>query len=252
MRLLIADDEAPLRAWLRRLLREAAPEAEIVAEAADGEAALADIERLKPDAAFLDIRMPGLTGLEVAARLGVPCRIVFVTAYDEFAAQAFEHAAVDYLLKPVTPERLAKTLQRLRQPAVQDAAGVLRELLAQLGPLGLPAASVARKPLRWLRAGIGETVQLIDVDTVDYFEAADKYTTVHSSGRNWLIRTSLKELEEGLDAQRFWRIHRGTVVRADAIAQVRRDVMGRLWVDLKGSGHALAVSRSYAHLFRQM
>jgi DNA-binding LytR/AlgR family response regulator len=253
MRLLIADDEAPLRAWLRRLLTEAAPDAEIVAEVADGESALAEIERLKPEAAFLDIRMPGLTGLEVAARIGAPCRIVFVTAYDEFAVQAFEQAAVDYLLKPVTAERLERTLQRLRQPPAAEPAAV-RELLAQIGKLvgPLAAGAGAHEPLRWLRAGVGETVQLVDVNTVDYFEAADKYTLVHGAGRDWLIRTPLKELAEGLDAQRFWRIHRGTVVRADAIAQVRRDLMGRLWVELKGGAKALPVSRSYAHLFRQM
>jgi DNA-binding LytR/AlgR family response regulator len=250
MRLLIADDEAPLRAWLRRLLGEVAPEAQIVAEAADGATALADIERLRPDAAFLDIRMPGLSGLEVAARITVPCRTVFVTAHDEFAVQAFEQAAADYLLKPVTAERLAKTWQRLQQPAAGDPAALIRELLAKVGPLAPAATGVG--PLRWLRAGVGETVQLVDVNEVDYFEAADKYTMVHGAGREWLIRTSLKELEEGLDAQRFWRIHRGTVVRADAIAQVRRDLMGRLWVELKGGGKALPVSRSFAHLFRQM
>ncbi|MDP1605776.1 MAG: LytTR family DNA-binding domain-containing protein [Rhodocyclaceae bacterium] len=250
MRLLIADDEALLRAWLRRLLGEVAPDAQIVAEAADGTAALAEIERLRPDAAFLDISMPGLSGLEVAARITVPCRTVFVTAYDEFAVQAFEQAAADYLLKPVTAERLAKTWQRLQQPAANDPAALIRELLAKVGLLA--ASAPATEPLRWLRIGVGETVQLVDVNDVDYFAAADKYTMAHGTGREWLIRTSLKELKEGLDAQRFWRIHRGTVVRADAIAQVRRDLMGRLWVELKDGGKALSVSRSFAHLFRQM
>lgn len=245
MRLLIADDEAPLRAWLARLLREAAPDAEIVAEVGDGEAALAAIERLAPDAAFLDIRMPGLSGLEVAARLAVPCRVVFVTAHDEFAVAAFEQAAADYLLKPVTAERLAKTLQRLRQPAPAEAAALLRLLLAQ-------AAPPARQPLRWLRVGSGDTVELLDVAEVAHFAAADKYTTVHAGQRQWLIRTPLKELEESLDPGRFWRIHRGLLVRVDAIRGVRRDPMGRLWAELHGGGPALPVSRSYAHLFRQM
>lgn len=245
MRLLIADDEAPLRAWLRRLLAEVAPQAEIVAEAVDGDSALARIEELKPDAALLDIRMPGLSGLEVAARVTAPCRIIFVTAYDEFAVQAFEQAAVDYLLKPVTAERLAKALERL-PTAVPASDALLRDLLARLGPAA-PA-----QPLRWLRAGNGDSLQLIDVAEVDRFEAADKYTTIHSGERHWLIRTPLKELERQIDPEAFWRIHRGTLVRVAAIREVRRDLMGRLWVELKNGGAPLPVSRSYAHLFRQM
>lgn len=248
MRLLIADDEAPLRAWLKRLLAEAAPEAEIVAEAGDGDAALRDIERLRPDAAFLDIRMPGLSGLEVAARISVPCRVAFVTAYDEFAVEAFERAALDYLLKPVTLQRLEKTLGRLRQalPDAPDTAALARELLAHLKPA--PAAET----LRWLRVGQGEAVRLIDVAEVDCFEAADKYTIVHAGPRQWPIRTTLKELESALDPQAFWRIHRGALVRIAAIAQVRRDLMGRQWVEFRSGAKAQPVSRAYAHLFRQM
>lgn len=246
MRLLIADDEAPLRAWLRRLLHEVAPTAEIVAEAADGDTALAQIEQLKPDCALLDIRMPGLSGLEVAARITAPCRVIFVTAYDEFAVQAFEHAAVDYLLKPITAERLGRALERLpTTPTPTDA--LLRDLLARIGQ-----AAPATQPLRWLRAGQGETVQLIDVNEVDRFEAADKYTTIHVGDQEWLIRTALKDLERQLDPDAFWRIHRGTLVRVAAIRAVRRDLMGRLWVELKSGGKALPVSRTYAHLFRQM
>lgn len=247
MRLLIADDEAPLRAWLRRLLGQVAPEAEIVAEVADGDAALARIEELKPDGALLDIRMPGLSGLEVAARIAAPCRVIFVTAYDDFAVQAFEQAAVDYLLKPVTAERLAKAIARLRSAAPPDNAALLRELLARID-----APKTQPQFLRWLRAGSGDSVQLIDVVEVDHFEAADKYTTVHGGGREWLIRTPLKELERQLDPQAFWRIHRGTVVRVAAIREIRRDLMGRLWLELKSGGKPLPVSRSYVHLFRQM
>lgn len=246
MRLLIADDEAPLRAWLRRLLHEVAPTAEIVAEAADGDTALAQIEQLKPDCALLDIRMPGLSGLEVAARITAPCRVIFVTAHDEFAVQAFEHAAVDYLLKPVTAERLGRALERLpTTPPPTDA--LLRDLLARID-----RTAPASQPLRWLRAGQGETVQLIDVNEVDRFEAADKYTTIHVGDKEWLIRTALKDLERQLAPDAFWRIHRGTLVRVAAIRAVRRDLMGRLWVELKNSGKALPVSRTYAHLFRQM
>ncbi|MFA7241234.1 MAG: LytTR family DNA-binding domain-containing protein [Sulfuricellaceae bacterium] len=249
MRLLIADDEAPLRTWLRRLLEQIAPDVAIVAEVGDGASALAEIERLQPDAALLDIRMPGLTGLEVASRLAVPCRVVFVTAYDEFALQAFEKAALDYLLKPVTAERLAVTLQRLRTalPPQNDAAALARELLAQLA-----ARNAAPETLRWLRVGENDTVRLIDVQEIDSFEAADKYTIVRSGNREWLMRLSLKELENQLAPQTFWRIHRSVIVRVAAIAQVKRDLMGRLWVEFRDGGKAQPVSRSYAQLFRQM
>jgi DNA-binding LytR/AlgR family response regulator len=246
MRLLIADDEPPLRAWLAQLLAEAVPDAEIVAEVADGQAALTAIETLKPDAALLDIRMPGLSGLEVAARITVPCRVIFVTAYDEFAVQAFEHAAVDYLLKPVTADRLVTAINRLRTvPSTADQGALLQQLITRLD---MPES----KPLRWLRAGNGDRVQLIDIMEVDRFEAADKYTTVHVGQQEHLIRSSLKELEQQLDPQVFWRVHRGTLVRVAAIREARRDAMGRLWIELHGGGAPVAVSRSYAHLFRVM
>lgn len=246
LRLLIADDEPPLRDWLRRLLAEVAPDAQVVAEAGDGDTALAQIEALRPEVAFLDIRMPGLSGLEVAARATVPCRFVFVTAYDEFAIQAFEQAAADYLLKPVTAERLAKTMERLHGArAAMDQTTLLRELLARIdGPR--PQA------LRWLRVGNGDAVEMLDVQTVDRFEAADKYTTVHAGSREWLIRMPLKELERQLDADAFWRIHRGTLLRVAAIKRVQRDLMGRWWAELQSGGAPVAISRRYAHLFRQM
>lgn len=249
MRLLIADDEEPLRAWLSRLLTKIAPDVEIVAEVGDGVAALAEIERLRPDAALLDIRMPGLSGLEVTARLTVPCRVAFVTAYDEFAIEAFERAALDYLLKPVTAERLAITLQRLRAtlPAPDDTAALARELLARLSPQ--PAR---REPLRWLRVEEGGSIRLIDVQEVDAFESDDKQTVVRIGMREWRVRLSLRELEGQLDGNAFWRIHRGAVVRVAAIGQVRSDLLGRLWVEFYSSGKALLVSRSCAHLFRQM
>ena len=250
MRLLIADDEAPLRAWLVRLLEEVAPDAEVVAQAADGESALARIGELRPDAALLDIRMPGLSGLEVAARLPFPCRVVFVTAHDEFAVQAFERAAVDYLLKPVTAERLALTLDRLRRERPATDTALLRELSERI-------SNLSRNPsparfLRWLRVGNGDSVRLLDVAEVDYFSAADKYTLAHVAEREWPIRTALKDLEQQLDPDVFWRIHRGTLVRVAAVREVRRDLMGRLWLELNRGGTTLAVSRAYGALFRQM
>lgn len=245
LRLLIADDEPPLRDWLRRQLAEVAPDAHIVGEAGDGEAALAQIESLRPDAAFLDIRMPGLSGLEVAARASAPCRFVFVTAYDEFAVQAFEQAAIDYLLKPVTAERLAATMRRLAGEPAGSQTALLNELLARLG---------APRPqaLRWLRVGNGAAVEMLDIDTVDRFEATDKYTTVHAGTREWLIRTPLKELEQQLDPDAFWRVHRGTLLRVAAIRRVQRDLAGRLWAELQSGGPPVAISRRYAQLFRQM
>jgi DNA-binding LytR/AlgR family response regulator len=247
LRLLIADDEPPLRDWLRRQLAGVAPDLLVVAESSDGETALADIEALRPDVAFLDIRMPGLSGLEVAARATVPCRFVFVTAHDEFAIQAFEQAAVDYLLKPVTAARLARTIERLRIPSpATNQTALLRQLLTRLDDVAKPQA------LRWLRVGTADVVQVIDVDEVDRFEATDKYTTVHAGDREWLIRTSIKELEQQLDPDRFWRVHRGTLVRVAAIKHVHRDLMGRLWAEFHGQGKPVAVSRRYAHLFRQM
>jgi DNA-binding LytR/AlgR family response regulator len=247
LRLVIADDEPPLRAWLRRLLADVSPEAEVVAEAADGDTALAQIERLQPDAALLDIRMPGLSGLEVAARMNGACRAVFVTAYDEFALQAFEQAAIDYMLKPVTPERLAKAMTRLssnRPPP--DRNKLIQQVIACLEQ---PRRAEA---LRWLRVGDGDTVRLIDIATVDRFEATNKYTAVYTGDRQWLIRMSLKEVETQLDPNEFWRVHRATIVRVAAIDRIYCDVMGRLWLDLVGGSAPVAVSRNHAHHFRQM
>lgn len=247
LRLIIADDEPPLRAWLRRLLEEVSPATEVIAEAADGNTALSLIDHLQPDAALLDIRMPGLSGLEVAARMNGACRAVFVTAHDEFALQAFEQAAIDYVLKPVTPERLAKTMTRLGSigpPSGQ--AELVQQLIARLEQ---PRRAEA---LRWLRVGDGDAVRLIDIATVDRFESTDKYTAVYSGDRQWLIRLSLKELEIQLDPNEFWRVHRATVVRVAAIDRVYRDLMGRLWLELVGGGTPVAVSRSHAHHFRQM
>lgn len=249
MRVLIADDEAPLRSWLRRLLAERAPGVEVVGEAANGREALDRIRTLQPDVAFLDIRMPELSGLEVAAQAGGLCRIVFVTAYDEFAVAAFEQAAVDYLVKPVTAERLDRTLARLAQaPVAADEAALVRALLKKLDA---PAATAGKTTLRWLRVGTDETVHLVDVGEVDFFRAADKYTEVHQGERAWLVRNSLSELEKELDAQAFWRIHRSILVRVAAIREAKRDLMGRLWVHLASGGAPLPVSRAHAHLFNR-
>ena len=199
--------------------------------------------------------------VEVAARMAQQasaahpaCRVVFVTAYDEFAVAAFEQAAVDYLVKPVTPERLARTLQRLVADAPATASpwdAPLRELQALLGQLPATAPASAAQALRWLRVGSEQAVQLLDVQTVDFFRAADKYTEAWSGGRCALVRLALGELETQLDPDLFWRIHRSVVVRVDAIHEARRDLMGRLFVHLHSGGEALPVSRSHMHLFNR-
>lgn len=258
MRVLIADDEAALRAWLRRLLEESGEPVEVVAETADGPATLAAIAAHAPEVAFLDIRMPGCSGLDVAARLAGACHIVFVTAHDEFAVAAFEQAAVDYLVKPVRAERLAQTLKRLRALSEKVAAAgtapsrplPAEQLQRLLAALQQPAA--AEPALRWLTASSGERVRLIDINHVDFFAAQDKYTEVHADGEAALLRQSLSRLEERLDGAQFWRIHRGYIVRVAAIAEVRRDLMGRLFVRLAKHPELLPVSRACAHLFKAM
>jgi DNA-binding LytR/AlgR family response regulator len=264
MSAVIADDEPRLAAYLEKTLRTCWPELEIVGRAANGEQALQMIGALQPDVAFLDVQMPGLSGLEVAARLvaqerapdaagavGSPCRLVFVTAFDQYAIEAFESAAVDYLLKPVTAERLAKTVERLRSraPGARAALGAgplgeLRQLLEQL----------QHKPsyLHWLQLSVRDEITLLPVAEVDVFQSSDKYTLVRNAKGEWLLRTALKDLEPQLDPQEFWRIHRGAIVRVAAIARVSRDLRGQFLLELRGNARKLVVSRPYAHLFRAM
>jgi DNA-binding LytR/AlgR family response regulator len=249
MRALIADDEANLRAALRRRLAEVWPELEIVAEASDGAQALELAADTEPDIAFLDIRMPGLDGLEVARRLSGRCHLVFVTAYDEYAVDAFERDAVDYLLKPVTAARLQKTVARLRSRTEQQLPENLNQLLDQLSA---QLHIAPRQALQWIHAGHHDRVQMIAVSDIRCFIAADKYTTVHSAEKELPIRKPIKELEAELDPQQFWRIHRGAIVNLSYVESGYRDDSGRLWLNLREHSEPLAVSRAYAHRFRQM
>lgn len=259
-RALIAEDEPVLAAMLSRALVRAWPELQIVATAPNGVAAVDEALALRPDVLFLDIRMPGKTGLEAAQELaeewpdGVAFPLlVFVTAYDEYAIAAFEQAAVDYVQKPVSEARLAKTVARLRERLEKPRGGELEAVLTQLRALAAPAAGDApAERLTMIRAAVGNTVRLIPVDEVLYFEATDKYVNVVTAEGEALIRTPLKELLPGLDAQRFWQIHRGTVVNIRQVAAALRDENGKLRLALKGRREALPVSRVYAHLFRQM
>lgn len=247
---LIADDEAHLAEHLRARLRVVWPDLEVLPLAANGLEALRAIDEESPDIAFLDIRMPGLTGLELAGRIDSKTHVVFVTAFDQYAVEAFDRDAVDYVLKPVTDERLAKCVERLqRKLANAERPPALDDMLARLAR-AIPGAAGGR--LRWVRALKGELVQQIAVDDVLYFQASDKYTCVVTREGESLLRMPLAELAAQLDAEIFWQIHRSTLVNMNAVGSTRRDLGGRVFVRLKDGKTELAVSRAYAHLFKQM
>jgi DNA-binding LytR/AlgR family response regulator len=246
---LIADDELNLAEHLKARLAQLWPELEVLPIAANGLEALRAISEEEPEVAFLDIRMPGLTGLELAGRIDARTHVVFVTAFDQYAVEAFDRDAVDYVLKPVTDERLAKCVERLqRKLAEAQPPPALDEMLAKLAR-AIPGAG---SRLRWVRALKGELVQQIAVDDVLYFQASDKYTCVITREGESLIRLPLSELSAQLDAEVFWQIHRGTVVNMNEVASTRRDLGGRVFVRLKDGATELPVSRAYAHLFKQM
>ncbi len=251
MKAVIADDEPHLAAHLRARLTALWPDLAIVGVAANGIEAREMIERERPDFAFLDIRMPGLTGLDVVKALPLSvtsrCRFVFVTAYDEFAVAAFEQEATDYLLKPITDDRLGATIERLLRTPRPPAA---EELMARLQAL-LPGASTTER-LRWVRASVGTDVRLVAVDEVCYFQATDKYTAVMIRDGELLIRTPIKELVAQLDQDVFWQVHRATVVNVRQIVAARHDPLGRVSLKLRDRPEAVQVSRAYAALFKQM
>jgi DNA-binding LytR/AlgR family response regulator len=244
---IIVDDEPELVGSLRRRLAVQWPELEVVGEALDGLAALELANARRPDIAFLDIQMPGASGLEVARRLAGRSHVVFVTAYDQYAVQAFESAAVDYLLKPVEDERLAKTLARLKF-RISEPPADLGALLDDL------ATRLRSEPghLQWLRVEHRHEVLLVPVEDVMLFQASEKYTLAITRDQEWVIRTPLKELEEQLDPARFWRVHRNAIVRVGAIARVRRDERGELILHLRDVERTVAVSRVHAQRFKQM
>ncbi|WP_410499113.1 LytR/AlgR family response regulator transcription factor [Chitinibacter sp. S2-10] len=242
---LIADDEPLLAQNLSERLQALWPQLNIVAIAKNGVDASAELNRLQPELAFLDIRMPGLTGLQVAGALK-NTRVVFVTAYDEYAVAAFENNAVDYLLKPVSDARLAQCVARLQRETARTTPPDLAGLLQQLGALNTPQF------LSWLMTGLGETTRLVSCDEVLYFQANEKYTEIITASERHLIRTSLKELLPQLNPQRFAQIHRGYIVALPVIAKIDRDLLGRQRIHLKGSDDVLPLSRSNAAQFKQM
>jgi DNA-binding LytR/AlgR family response regulator len=249
---IIADDEAPLRAYLRSKLSDLWPELTISGEAANGLEALALIEKLRPAIAFLDIKMPGLSGMEVAGKISGRCRVVFITAYDEYAIEAFEKEAIDYILKPVTSERLSKTVKRIRKH-LASAAEPPGNFTAAMERL---TAAINNKKtsgcLKWIKVRQGEEVRLISMEEICYFKAEDKYTLVRTLENEYLIKKSIQQLDAELEPDQFWRIHRGSIINVNRIAGVHRSFAGRLIVKLKDLPETLTVSRSYAHLFKQM
>jgi DNA-binding LytR/AlgR family response regulator len=264
-RAVLADDERLMRDQLRARLAEVWPELQIVAEAKNGSEAVALVDQHRPDIVFLDIRMPGLTGVEAAKQIAqmevaddelLP-EIVFITAYDQYAVEAFEQGVADYVLKPAERERLAVTVQRIRQRLAQRHAGepapagpplqqLLQQLSAQMNPGGAPAR------LQWIQASVGSSIQMIPVDEVLFFISDEKYTRVQTATIEALIRKPIKELVDELDPAQFWQIHRSTLVNVKAIAGVSRDFRGRQIVSVKGHKEQLEVSRSYLGLFKGM
>jgi DNA-binding LytR/AlgR family response regulator len=243
---IVAEDEAPQRRELLEILGRLWPELEIAAECADGLEALEALTTHRPDIAFLDIRMPGLSGLEVARQAGGATRIVFITAYGDFAVQAFELHAVDYLMKPVAIERVTETIARLRdlppRPDV-DLAALVDALADRLAP---------KQPIRWITASAGDSIRMIPIDDVLLFLAEDKYVRVATARETAHIRTPLKDLEQDLDPDIFWRVHRNAIVRVSAIRHARPDEDGKLHVWLEGVAEPVRVSDAYRHRFRSM
>ena len=253
---LIADDEPLLREALAAQLTRAWPELEVVAEARNGREAVERFEALTPDICFLDVQMPGVSGVEAARRIGRRAHLVFVTAFDQYAVEAFAHGVLDYLVKPVEPARLAETVTRLRErlqaarPAA-DTDALLERLAAQLQRVSAPA------PLRWIRAQVGQKLRLIAVDDIDYLRSDAKYTLIAWRGDGGqpaeaLVRTALKDLAAQLDANQFSQIHRAFVVNLRAVSHVIRGDDETAAVHLKGRPEILPVSRTHLHLFRQM
>lgn len=245
---ILADDERLMREQLRARLAEVWPELEILAEARNGDEAVAAVAEHRPDFAFLDIRMPGKTGIEAAREIGEACHVVFITAYNEYAVEAFEQGAADYVLKPAERERLETTVARLKKRLLappQDLSGLLAGLAQRLG-----APAPAR--LEWIQATVGQQLRLIPVAEVLFFISDEKYTRVQTAAYEALIRKPIKELVDELDPRDFWQIHRSTVVNVKAISAVTRDFRGRQLVQVKGHPETLEVSRNYTHLFRQM
>jgi DNA-binding LytR/AlgR family response regulator len=268
---ILADDEELVRDLLKARLAQVWPELEIVAQASDGQEAIEMVAQFAPTFAFLDIRMPERTGLQVAQIISERCHVVFLTAYDEYAVEAFERGAIDYMLKPVTIDRLQTTVERLKKRMAQqpvDLSLLFAQIEAQRGmaatpvvPGGEPSKKKSEsisennstsEKLRWIQASVGRELRVISVDDVVYFEADEKYVVVHTRDAEAVIRTPLKELVDGLDEDLFWPVHRATIVNVRMIEAVEKDVLGRLSIRLRGMQRKLPVSRTHSSRFKGM
>jgi DNA-binding LytR/AlgR family response regulator len=254
----LADDERLMREQLRARLAEVWPQLEIVAEAKNGQEAIEAVRTLHPDLVFLDIRMPEKNGLEAAREIGEACHVVFITAYNEYAVEAFESGAVDYVLKPAERERLELTVARLQKrlgSKPSDLSALLEKLSAKLERVeagAAPGGGGSSRFLQWIQASMGQQIRMIPVADVLFFTSDEKYTRVQTEGYEALIRKPIKELVDELDPEMFWQIHRATIVNVKAIVGISRDFRGRQLVQVKGHTTKLEVSRNYTHLFKQM
>jgi DNA-binding LytR/AlgR family response regulator len=246
---IIAEDELPQRQELRAMLAELWPELDVVAECEDGLAALNALEQHRPRVAFLDIRMPGVSGLEVARAAGDQCQVIFITAYEEYALRAFDEGAVDYLQKPVMRDRLGRAVERTRarlsSGAPVDMTALLDMVQAKLAPGGKPG-------IKWITASVGNVMKMFSIDEVLFFQAQDKYTRVVTADGEGHIRTPLKELLAVLDPETFWQVHRSVIVRIGAIRSVEKGEDGKLSLAVRGHGDVLPVSSAFQYRFRGM
>lgn len=249
---IIADDEKELRRHLAKLLNQLWPELVIAGESKNGPETLELVHRHSPDIVFLDINMPGLSGIEVARQIYRQCSIIFITAYDQYAIEAFENEALDYILKPVQKERLLTSIERCKRRFMNHA-----QKQADLNPLlqHLEKTLLKKKAspfLQWIRAQHGDSIRLISIEDVLLFKSADKYTLVITSKKESLIRKTIKELDQELDPEKFWKIHRGTIINVSAISKISKSISGKYVVKINNYDEPLLVSRSYSHLFKQM
>ncbi len=253
---IIADDERLMRDQLRLRLEQIWPELDIVGEAKNGDEAIELVQQHAPDFTFLDIRMPGKNGIEAAQVIGTQSHIVFITAYDQYAVEAFEQGAVDYVLKPAEPARLSLTVERLKKRlnASQNANNAPNDMSAMLSQIAqkMGIAGPATQYLKWIQASVGQQIRLIPVEEILFFKSDEKYTSVQTVQYEALIRKPVRDLAEELNPELFWQIHRSTLVNVNAIDGVTRDIRGRHLVLIKNNSTKLEVSRSFIHLFKQM
>lgn len=246
---ILAEDELPQRQELRSLLGELWPDLDIVAECEDGLTALEALEQHRPQIAFLDIRMPGVSGLEVARAAGTQCQVIFITAFEEYALQAFDEGAVDYLLKPISRDRLSRAIERARTRLIGgsnvDMTALIDLVQARLARTGKPG-------IKWITASVGSSVKMFSIDEVLFFQAQDKYTRVVTADSEGQIRTPLKELLAALDSEEFWQVHRSVIVRVGAIRAVEKHDEGKLQLTVRGRTDVLPVSSTFQHRFRGM